>query len=206
MGFAISWVAIKGLGKAEIYERLGMAPTGEIGDITGRNGASALDNDWTVVVLDKIGHPLALEPELRQLSRQCDVIACHIEEHTMFSTSEAWKDGDLVWQVVHEADSDILHLEAEGDLPPFSPRSNAKIAHNRLPKARLRRSTTSSRYLWCWPPRSRDSSTTRRISRSSSCSRGRTNPCWAIGSQRRSRGGDSGDGALTGGTLEFRIV
>lgn len=118
MGYAISWIAIKGLDKAETYKRLDMKPTGEIGDVTEFNGAHALPGGWTLIMLDRMGHPLVQAQELEELSAHADVIACNIEEHVGFSSAEAWKDGACLWRIAHDAGSgDVSHLEVEGGPP-----------------------------------------------------------------------------------------
>ena len=59
MGFSISWIAVKGLDKATIYGRMGLSPRGAVGDfVDGNIGAQALPEDWMLIVLDRVEHPL----------------------------------------------------------------------------------------------------------------------------------------------------
>jgi hypothetical protein len=120
MGYAISWIAIKGLDRAEVYDRLDMKPTGEINNTHELNCARVLANGWIVVVLDKAGHPLVQEANLEELSLQAEVIACNTAENAMFSSAEAWTDGVRLWSVTHDATSgDVFDLEIQGNPPPI---------------------------------------------------------------------------------------
>lgn len=118
MGFSISWIAVKGLDKATIYGRMGLSPRGAVGDfVDGNIGAQALPEDWMLIVLDRVEHPLLAESRLQESSARCQVIACNIEEHVMFSSSEAWADGRRLWRIEHAGDVDIPNLRTFGDLP-----------------------------------------------------------------------------------------
>jgi hypothetical protein len=54
---------------------------------------------------------------LERVSASAEVVAGMVEEHVMFSSAEAWKNGSLVWKVSHVSESGIDHLEEQGSLP-----------------------------------------------------------------------------------------
>jgi hypothetical protein len=55
---------------------------------------------------------------LEKLSRAGEVVSCFVEDHVMFSSASAWKNGRQLWRVAHDGGQDgVLHLETSGDLP-----------------------------------------------------------------------------------------
>ncbi len=122
MGFAISWLAVKGKPEESLIAELGLAPTGEkaeYGDsmFTGRK----LPSGWFLLVIDKAEHKYVKPNSLATLSHGCEVIASSIEEHVMFCSSELWRDGAQVWCIEHDAQKSIEHIAASGDLPADYP-------------------------------------------------------------------------------------
>ena len=119
MGFALSWVAVKGKPTAEILSELQLRPTGA----RGMEGESAFvgapaEDGWYLIVMDRAEHPL-LQPEpLARLSAGCEVLTCSVEEHVMCFESSGWRNGQQLWRVRHDADKGIRHLEEEGTFPP----------------------------------------------------------------------------------------
>lgn len=118
MGFAISWLAVKGKPQEVLAAELGLAPTGETGEcgdslFTG----GELPTGWFLLVIDKCDHRFVKPEVLRSLSSSCEVIACSIEEHVMFCRSELWRDGARVWVIEHDAQISIEHIVASGNLP-----------------------------------------------------------------------------------------
>jgi len=58
------------------------------------------------------------EATLEKLSQAGEVVSCFVEDHVMFSSAAAWKNGKQIWRVAHDGGEDqILHLETSGDLP-----------------------------------------------------------------------------------------
>lgn len=118
MGYRISWLAVHGIDKQTVYERLGLVPRGETGlafdhPTTGRQ----LENGWTVVGFDELGHELVDDESMKRLSAGWTVMACNLCETTMCSTASLWKDGEEVWGVWHFSNDTVDHLEGGGDLP-----------------------------------------------------------------------------------------
>ena len=118
MGYAISWLAIKGKPEGLVVAELGLAPTGEMAEygdslFTGRK----LPSGWFLLVIDKCEHKFVNPNSLAPLSQGCEVIATSIEEHVMVCSSELWRNGAQVWRIEHDAQKSIEHIAASGSLP-----------------------------------------------------------------------------------------
>ena len=118
MGYAISWLAVKGKPEEVLIAELGLAPTGEMteyGDslFTGRK----LPSGWFLLVINKCEHKFIKPNSLASLSQGCEVIASSIEEHVMVCSSELWRGGAQVWRIEHDAQKSIEHIAASGSLP-----------------------------------------------------------------------------------------
>jgi hypothetical protein len=55
--------------------------------------------------------------DLARLSQLGDVVACFVEEHAMYSRSELWASGKMMWSLMHEAGQGLRHLEKSGKEP-----------------------------------------------------------------------------------------
>lgn len=118
MGYAISWLAVKGKPEEVLFDELGLAPTGEMAEYGDSMFAGRkLPNGWFLLVLNKFDHKFVRVGSLASLSQGCEVIATSIEEHVMVCSSELWRDGAQVWRVEHDAQKSIEHIAASGDLP-----------------------------------------------------------------------------------------
>ncbi len=117
MGYAIFWIAFRGETDAQAAELLGLSPTGKFVEVPESMFCGLrLDNGWHVVVINEHGHKFVRERSLQRVSAAADVVATAIEEHVMFSSAEAWKNGNLIWRVSHASGSS-RHLEEHGSLP-----------------------------------------------------------------------------------------
>ena len=118
MGYRISWLAVDGVDKQTVYKRLGLTATCETGlafdhPTTGRQ----LENGWTVVGFDELGHELVDDDAMKKLSADWTVLACNFCETTMCSTVHFWKNGVELWSVWHFSNDTVDHLEVGGDPP-----------------------------------------------------------------------------------------
>ena len=118
MGFAISWLAVKGKSPEAITQELGLTPTGEMTDygeslFTGR----ILSNGWFLLVINQCEHNFVKPKSLASLSSKYEVIACSVEEHVMFCSSELWRNGAQIWRIEHDAQKSIEHISNSGSLP-----------------------------------------------------------------------------------------
>jgi hypothetical protein len=119
MGYRISWLAVQGGDKRAVYDRLGLAPTGETGlAFDHPTTGSQLPSGWTIVGFNEMGHRLVEDDEVKRLSAGWTVMACNLCETTMCSTATLWKDGEEVWSVFHFSNDGVDDLTAGGDFPP----------------------------------------------------------------------------------------
>jgi hypothetical protein len=117
MGFSLAWLAVRGIAYEAVLDRQGLASTTRLGDYA-ENPVSAMPWDgWTLVVARGCDHRIIGEENLSKLSLGCEVVACSIEEHVMYSSSELWSDGRRRWRVEHDAQRSIDHCSAIGSLP-----------------------------------------------------------------------------------------
>lgn len=118
MGYAISWLAVKGKTPDTLIHELGLTPTGEMAEygesmFTGRT----LPSGWFLLVINQCEHKFVKSKSLGSLSSDCEIIACSIEEHVMVCTSELWRNGAQVWRIEHDAQQSIDHINTSGLLP-----------------------------------------------------------------------------------------
>jgi len=129
MGFAISWLAVKGKTPEAVIQELGLTPTGEMAEygeslFTGR----ALPSGWFLLVINQCEHKFVKPNSLASLSSNCEAIACSIEEHVMVCTSELWRNGAQVWRIEHDAQQSIDHISTSGLLPDDYPTIEREFA------------------------------------------------------------------------------
>lgn len=118
MGFSVSWMAIKGKQPEEVRETLEFIETNERQEFPDAEfSASKLAGDWYLIYINRCDSPYVSSETLELLSTDCEIIACVVEEHVMYSRSQYWDNGNKVWQVMHDAQQGMLNLEHEGPLP-----------------------------------------------------------------------------------------
>ena len=118
MGYSQSWSAVKGKPPAAVLETLGLRGTGTREEIAESPiVGTELPSGWYLVVASRSGHRLMSDQNVQRLSAGCDVVTGDVEEHVMVSVATSWKDGRRVWTVTHDAQRDMEHLQAEGELP-----------------------------------------------------------------------------------------
>jgi hypothetical protein len=118
MGYAISWIAFKDTTVAQAAGLLGLSLSGETEEEPESMFSGVhLDSGWSVVVINEYAHTFVRERTLRQVSAAAYIVAASIEEHVMFSSSEGWENGNLIWKVAHASESGPRHLQEHGLLP-----------------------------------------------------------------------------------------
>jgi hypothetical protein len=117
MGSSLTWVAVCGLTQPECLARLRLVATDEVDDFTGTELAGTPFGDWYLMVAKGCEHPIADAALLARLSQQCELLACVLEEHVMYSAVQSWRDGERLWQVEYEAGRHVGRLKTEGRLP-----------------------------------------------------------------------------------------
>ena len=79
--------------------------------------AARLNTGWRVIWYNKYGCPFLRSEDLGELSQECDVLMCMVEEHVMASSSELWSSGQRKWSISHEGEDGPKGLSTEGALP-----------------------------------------------------------------------------------------
>lgn len=113
MGASLSWFAFSGKAPELILQDFGLKSAGKVYRETPFHGG-LLPSGWYLVIH---GRHEFTEDEVQRLSRDCEVVACFVEEHVMVSSVAGWKNGREIWSVTHDAQKDDDHLEVRGKPP-----------------------------------------------------------------------------------------
>lgn len=118
MGYAQSWLAVRGRSREAVLEALGLRATGEREEVAESPLAgAALPGGWYAVIANASGHALMRGDVLARLSQGAEVVSVDVEEHVMVSQAEGWRDGVRFWSVMHDGQQGTDHLENSGTLP-----------------------------------------------------------------------------------------
>jgi hypothetical protein len=118
MGYAISWIAFKDTTVAQAAGLLGLSLSGQTEEEPESMFCGVhLDSGWSVVFINEYAHTFVRDRTLQQVSAAAYIVAASIEEHVMFSSSEGWENGNLIWKVTHAFESGPRHLQEHGSLP-----------------------------------------------------------------------------------------
>jgi hypothetical protein len=118
MGYSLSWIAFKGIEKAEVLERLALVDTGEPdGFCESAVAGCELPSQWFLVYLGDCFHRFVTPEVLGRVSIGCVVLGCQAEEHVMVSAAFLWEDGQRRWNVIHESEKGIYDLAVSGAAP-----------------------------------------------------------------------------------------
>lgn len=119
MGYSLSWLAVQGKSAEAIHQQLGLTVTGEFCDYGDAPIVGCqVHLGWYLIVAKGCDHKLISDEIVRQVSLNCSVIACSIEEHVMFSSSSEWSDGQQKWRILHRGgDYGPTDLSFEGTPP-----------------------------------------------------------------------------------------
>lgn len=119
MGFALSWVGVRGKPPDTVLADLGYRRTGEQEDVPESPVVCAgLQTGWFVVVMNERIDAFDGTIDLSALSRGAEVVACMVEEHVMVSAFVSWNDGKKVLEAHHNAQVSVRHLDVRGSLSP----------------------------------------------------------------------------------------
>jgi hypothetical protein len=111
MGYALSWVAVKGGAADAVQAILCLRPAGPQEEIPESViVAGALPNGWYLVLQNQ---STIVDDVLARLSGLVEVVYCFVEDHVVFSAASAWDGGRLSWSVVHDAEKGRHHIEAQ---------------------------------------------------------------------------------------------
>lgn len=132
MGFSHSFIATRGVPKAQLLEQLGLAETAMRGDIDialNGFGLGELRGGWLLVACDDFDFPQ--KAPLAAISAAGEVVSGAIEEHVMASEARGFAGGAQTWRVTHDPDKgeSLFDLQVEGSPPaPFAQIRDKMIA------------------------------------------------------------------------------
>lgn len=133
MGFSVTWCAVREEDAHKLLEQVGLSPTGETEEFPESPVSMAkLDTGWRIIWCNKYGSPILEQQHLVDISRECDVLLCLIEEHVMASSSEFWSGGDRKWLISHQGDNGPKGVDATGELPACFPAIKAEMEESQL--------------------------------------------------------------------------
>jgi len=118
MGVALSWIAARGLGKADMLGALGLVEVqADIEPSYVEHWMADLPSGWTLFQAKDFMFP---KPErMAAISAAGEAIACSIEEHVMYSVVRGYVRGQAVWSVDHDGGKrGVYHLDVAGSPPP----------------------------------------------------------------------------------------
>lgn len=102
MGAALSWLAVKGKDRQSLLDELELKATGKKGEFFDyKLCGQTLESGEFLLITDNCDHPFQSTVGLARISAYCEVIACSIEEHVMYSMATAWKEGKELWCIEH---------------------------------------------------------------------------------------------------------
>ncbi|WP_395670322.1 hypothetical protein [Phenylobacterium sp.] len=129
MGFSLSWIASKGVDRAAMLERLGLADAGEpepAVPVPPPTKFAAFEQDgWLFVVSSSCG--FASRERIAAVSQSGAAVGAYLEEHVMVSGAFAASDGRLLWSAQHDPEFGEEHLDVWGEPPSVLPGIKAKL-------------------------------------------------------------------------------
>jgi hypothetical protein len=116
MGYAASWIVVRGLEREEFLRRLDLEDSGRrldwgrgfllLGDVGG---------GWLVVCARDCRY--ATTKLLTEISMGAEALSCQVEEHVMVSKARGFRDGRQVWAATHDPAKGIDSLVIKGAPP-----------------------------------------------------------------------------------------
>jgi hypothetical protein len=122
MGYALSWIAVKGRSNGDLQKTLGFRSTGKHGNY-GEHSlvGQQLRNGWYILIANTCDDRITKSQTLARLSKGCQAVACSIEEHVMLSSCAFWNEGRRVWSVKHRGDHGVFDVVQSGKAPENYP-------------------------------------------------------------------------------------
>jgi hypothetical protein len=117
MGFALSWIGIRGMSPEAAVEKAGFRLTGHQEEFPESPVTCArLESGWCVIVMNRSmdAHDGSIDPS--QFLPGAEIVTCMLEEHVMASGFSRWTNGERVLSVEHDSQQGARHLEISGNL------------------------------------------------------------------------------------------
>lgn len=117
MGFSISWLAVEGLAKAAVLDRLSLHDTEEIDPVNESSFSVATGlAGWVLVFSNDVAYA-GVPERLVTLSVGGRVVACQVEEHCMACAAYLYEDGVQIFALEHISEKGIRDLSVIGRPP-----------------------------------------------------------------------------------------
>ncbi len=129
MGIRATWIGVRGVDKAVVFEALGLKDTGKNADPDSLDQAYwEQPAGWLVVQLEEVRYPPV--ELLERLSESGQVVFCSISETVMYSSVFGYQHGRAEWSIVCEPDrSRACDPEITGEPPlEFAPIRDRLVA------------------------------------------------------------------------------
>lgn len=117
MGFALTWLAARGIERDEFHRRLGLRSTGLREEEPESDYTAVTQDGWHVVISNVFDHRFVGGGSLRRVSAGAEVVGAAVEEHSMASMAAAYRDRRSLWRVTFTGAGTPA---AVGDPPEFA--------------------------------------------------------------------------------------
>lgn len=115
MGFSISWIGLQ-MPKVRALEVMGFRDTSEPDEANEAPFSAAhLPSGWTIIWANDFDY--ASRPEVISRAAVEKMIGYHVEEHVMFSSCHLAENGNMLWNVWHDAQQGIYDIHSTGLAP-----------------------------------------------------------------------------------------
>ncbi|MEM6556579.1 MAG: hypothetical protein AAF642_11935 [Pseudomonadota bacterium] len=116
MGFRISWITIQTDSPSKFLEEVGFVESDQMDEANEAPFSwAALPNNWYVLFSNDFD--FVFNTDLEKSSLLGNIVACVVHEGAMISVAFGYKNGELIWQVGHNSQEGLLHLDSWGSLP-----------------------------------------------------------------------------------------
>jgi hypothetical protein len=122
MGIRATWIAVRGVDEADVFERLGFIDTGEAADDDGLElSYTQAPGGWLIIFCPEREAPPAEKVEALSVGGQA--IICTVSETVMYSEARGYENGRALWSIEHDGgEQGCDHLDVAGAPPPeFGP-------------------------------------------------------------------------------------
>jgi hypothetical protein len=119
MGYSQTSLAVREMPPDEILEILALRRTGTHEEFPESAWTAVnLPSGSFLVVASHAADFSTVDDLLSKLSLAGELVTCMVEEHVMASEAVCWRNGQLVWRVLHDSSNTKTPLIVEGEPPP----------------------------------------------------------------------------------------
>lgn len=118
MSYAVSWIAVRGKRPEEVRRVLGLQASGVWHEEPNYPIAAArLATGWYLVRTEGLTSMLCEPGVASQLSEDCEVVTCCLNEDDYLSAAEQWENGKRLWGIRYYRKHGRRSVEVDGALP-----------------------------------------------------------------------------------------